>query len=136
MPVYSRLRQLSDPKVSPDGEMVMFSIETTDGEKLSVQCPVAELGDTFAFLGLLAKAAGERRHTELKRESDGYNYLAPIPATGMGFQAGSSPNETLLVMRLHGFDLAFSTPTDALVEVADGFAQTARTLSADPSKRN
>jgi hypothetical protein len=136
MNVYSRLLQLSDASVSPDGETVCFSIETQDGKKLCVQCPVAELGDIFSFLGQLASAAGERRNIELKGPSDGYNYLCPIPAKGMGFQAANDPNETLLVMRLHGFDLAFSVPTGGLAEVADGFARTARTLSADPVKRN
>lgn len=133
---YSKLLQLSSAKTSEDGETVGFRVETTDGKHLDVRCPIAEIGDIFSFLGQLASAAGARRHTELKDSTDGYNYLAPIPARGMGFQAGESADETLLVMRLHGFDLAFSTSTSGLAEVADGFSRTARTLSAAPANRN
>ncbi len=64
-----------------------------------------------------AKAAGEKRGTQSQQE--------PHP-----------PDEMVILMRLYGFDVPFSVATERLVEVADGFAQTARILSADPSRRN
>jgi hypothetical protein len=73
-----------------------------------VNCPLPELGDIFSFLGHLAKVAAETQDKEDPPLPAGHNYLAPIPAQGMGFQAGNSPDETLLVMRLFGFDMAFS----------------------------
>ena len=118
-----------------NGERVAFTITVASGEKIRVNCVLAELGDIFCFLGNLAKCAAEMQDKEPASSSEGHNYLAPVPAQGMGFQAGSSPEETLLVMRLFGFDMAFSVSSSGLAEVADGFARTARTLSAGTGKR-
>ncbi len=82
------------------------------------------------------KAAGEKRGMQSRQEPPPQAYYAPIPAVGMGLQLGQSPDEMVILMRLYGFDVPFSVATERLVEVADGFAQTARTLSADPSRRN
>lgn len=91
-----------------------------------------EIGDIFAFLGQLASdAAADKECPEaVHRQS----YLAPIPARGMGFAAGRTPEETLLVMRLSGLDLAFAVPSSGLAALADDIARIARTLSADPAQ--
>ena len=85
---------------------VSFRIDTHDGKKLDVHCLLAELGDVFSFLGMLANAASERRRNVSLAPSETYSYLALVPAQGIGFQAGSSSDETLLIMRLAGFDMA------------------------------
>jgi|SRR5208282_757517 len=128
---YKKLLRLTDATVMDDDLGVGFSIETHEGEKLRVFCSVPEVGDIFSFLGALAREACLQTHKEYQGSGPPRNELAPIPAEGMGFQAGPSPDETLLVMRLFGFDLAFSIPSSGLARVADDFARTARTLSAD-----
>jgi hypothetical protein len=132
--VGGKLLRLSDGAVFNDGEYVVFTVVRHDGKKLRVNCSLPELGDTFCFLGQLARIATESQDKDTPRVPEGHNYLAPIPAQGMGFQAGDSPDETLLVMRLFGFDLGFSVPSNVLVEVADDIARIARTLSAGSGK--
>jgi hypothetical protein len=124
------LARLLNPGVLDDGESVAFTIETVNGRRYPLNCPLPEIGDIFSFLGALAKAAGEERNVPAPRGTATYNYLAPIPASGMGFQAGRTPDETLVVIRLSGFDMAFVFPSDELVRLAGDIARIARTLSA------
>ena len=129
-----KLRQLSDAAVFDDGETVRFCVDAFGTKKLDVFCPVAQLGDIFSFLGHLAKAAGEARDAPTPPLPHGHNYLAPLPAQRVGFQAGSTPDETLLVVRLFGFDMAFAAPSSGLARMADELGRIARTLSAGSPK--
>jgi hypothetical protein len=117
-----------------DGD-VGFRIEREDGAELDVACSVPEIGDIFSFLGTLAKHAGEETQASLQ-DNPQQSYLVPIPATEIGFASSASPNETLLVIGLHGFGLAFSIPNSGLERMADELARTARTLSADQTRKN
>jgi len=129
-----KLRQLSDAAVFDDGETVGFCVDAFGTKKLDVFCSIAELGDIFSFLGNLAKAAGDLRAAPTPPMPQAHNYLAPVPAQGAGFQAGSTPDETLLVVRLFGFDMAFAVPSSGLARIADELGRIARTLSAGPSR--
>ncbi len=116
--------------VLDDGQSVAFTIETEDGNQYPLNCPLSELGDIFNFLGLLAKGAGEVRNAPPPPKSSTYNYLAPIPAVGIGFAAGKTADQTLLIVRLSGFDMAFGFESSGLTALADDIARIARTLSA------
>lgn len=132
----NKLSGLDNPAVFDDGETVAFTINTDTGEHLRVHCPIAELGQLFAYLGHLAKIAGAMRDAPKPTTlQEGYNDLVPIPADGFGFQAGSNPDETLLMVRLSGFDMAFAAPSSALARMADEFVRIARTLSAGGNQR-
>ena len=117
-----------------NGETVAFTIKTSAGKQLRVHCPIAELGDIFSYLGELAKAAGEARIAPIPPIPQTQNYLAPIPAQGIGFQAGPTLDETLVVVRLFGFDFAFQIQSSGLARLADDVARIARTLSAGGSQ--
>jgi hypothetical protein len=129
-----KLKTLSSAAVLNEGEDVAFTVETEDGRRLVLNCSLPEIGDIFNFLGHLAKAAGEERTVPVPTPPAGYNYLAPVPATGIGFQGGTTPDETLLVIRLAAFDLAFSVPSSGLARLADEIGRMARTLSAGSGK--
>src|ERR1035437_3383533 len=91
---------LEDAVILDNGATVAFTIKTAAGKELRVNCAVAELGDIFSYLGQAAKAAGEMRAAPAPSGSQGHNYLAPIPAQGMGLQAGDRPDEALLALCL------------------------------------
>jgi hypothetical protein len=126
-----KLARLSNGLVRPDGD-VQFTVETDAGRSLTVHCPVSELGEIFAYLGNLAKAAGELSGTPPPTHFQ--NDLAAVPAIGIAFAAGTNPSETLLVMRLHGFDMAFSVESNGLIALADDIRRIAMTLSAGGEK--
>jgi len=126
----NNLSRFSNPAAFNDGECVAFTIETHDGQSLRVHCELPELGHVFSFLGELAKTAAEIQGKEDPPLPHTHNFLAPVPAHGMAFQAGRSPEETLIVMRLFGFDMAFAVASSGLAALADDFARITRTLSA------
>jgi hypothetical protein len=125
-----KLMCLEDAAVFDDGEIVAFTIKSETGKQLRLNCSLPEIGDICSFLATAAKAAGEMRNAPTPPFPHGHNYLAPVPSQGIGFQAGANPGETLLVVRLFGFDMAFSVPSSALVRMADELGRIARTLSA------
>ena len=129
-----RLAGLEEATVFDDGEVVAFTVKTTTGDTLRVNCPLVEVGDIFSYLGQLAKFAGEARNVPIPPFPSGYNDLAPIPAQTIGFQAGTTPQETLLIIRLSGFDMAFAFESSALVALADDIRRIALTLSAGGEK--
>jgi hypothetical protein len=130
---YSKFTGLSMAIASPDGESIGFSVETVDGKRLRVECPLAEVSDIFAFLGHLAKAANDRRNVELARPAAVSSNFAPIPARGVALQNGTEANETIVTVRLAGFDVAFSAPTDELAKAVDEFARATKTPPVDIS---
>lgn len=124
-----QLRALTNGWLSPDKSAVGFRVERHDDTSLDIWCPVAEIGDFIRNLCHLAAASVPRESPHPTNQ-----FLAPIPAMGMGFQSGETPNKTLLVMRLRGIDLAFEVASSGLAALADDVSRIARTLSADPSK--
>ncbi len=104
-----KLLCLEDAAVFDEGNTVAFTIKSETGKQLRLNCSLPEIGDVCSFLGRAAKAAGEIRNAPAPVFPHGHNYLAPIPAQGIGFQAGADASETILVMRLFGFDMAFSS---------------------------
>ena len=125
-----KLAALEDATILENGERIAFTIKTSEGRQMRVNCSLAEIGDIFSFLGQAAKEAGMTKDAPSPPPSGAYNHLAPVPAQGIGFQAGQQPDSTLLVMRLFGFDMAFEVPSSGLVRLADDIARIARTLSA------
>jgi hypothetical protein len=125
-----KLMCVENPAMFDDGETVAFTIRGETGKQLRINCSLAEIGDICSFLGFAAKAAAESRHSTLDDPKDTHNYLSPIPAQGTGFTAGSDSTEAIIVMRLFGFDLAFSVPSSGLVALSGDIARIAKTLSA------
>jgi hypothetical protein len=130
----NKLARLEDATVFDGGATVAFTITTVNRKQLRVNCPLAELGDIFSYLGILAKNAGAERKVPMPPLPQSHNYLAPVPAEGIAFQAGTQPDETLLLMRLSGFDMAFSVSRSGLIALADEIRRIALTLSAESEK--
>jgi hypothetical protein len=126
-----RLAKLEEPMTFDNGKTLAFTIVTTTGKRLRVNCSLIELGDIFSFLGQIAEYAAKQQGSELHQTTAD---LAPIPASGIAFAAGRTADETLLVMRLSGFDMAFAIPNDGLARLADDIARIARTLSVGDAK--
>jgi hypothetical protein len=128
-----KLLRLSNPEWRDHGEVVAFRVEREDGAMLDVSCPLPELGDIFTFLATLAKAAAEARDMESPADQP---YFSVIPCDGLGFAAGRTSDETLLVVSLSGFGLSFAIPNNVLAALGPGLARTAATLSAAGERRN
>lgn len=128
-----KFKSLDQATIFDGGESVSFTIKS-GGKEMRVNCAIAELGDIFSFLGQLAKAAGEARNVPAPPVPKTHNYLAPVPAEGMGLQRGNNPDEVLLVIRLFGFDMAFAVPSNAIVRLADDFLRMAHALSSGSQK--
>lgn len=127
-----KLLTFDDAMSFDNGETVAFTVKTVTGKQLRINCTLPELGDIFQYLALLAKEAGSQSNAPAPTFPHGYrNDFSPIPALGVGFQAGENPSETILVVRLAGFDFGFAVPSSALAALADDIARIARTLSAD-----
>lgn len=129
-----KLSAIDDGAIFDNGEIVAFTIKADRGKNLRVHCPLAEIGDIVQALVQLAKAAGEMRDDPKPATSQGQNYFAPIPCEGMGFQLGETPDKTLLVVRLAGFDLAFELESSGLMRLADDVVRISRTLAASGKK--
>ena len=135
------IHESNRPKLSlgcilSDGEGIGFRLERGDGQSIDLACTMDDLSDIFHYLAALAKEAGAVRDAQVPAPSKTYNDLTPIPAEGMGFQPGPGLDETMLVMRLTGFDMAFAVPNSGLARLSADFARIAATLSADHKRPN
>jgi hypothetical protein len=131
--VDDRLLRLSNAEWRDGGDTIAFRIERHDGHALDVSCPLVELGDIFCFLATAAKAAADARGKESLASQP---YLAPVPIDGLGFAAGRTADETLIVVSLGGFGLAFATSNNALAQFGRDLGRTAETLSASAARKN
>jgi hypothetical protein len=131
-----RLKGLSEGRPRSDGNGLAFRIDMTDGSHTDVDCDTAEIGDIMAYLTAIAAAGAASRPPIDLGPSQTQNYLAPIPAQGIGFQISDDPEQTLLVIRLAGLDLAFRVPSSGLARLAPDLARIGLTLSADKSRAN
>ena len=122
----SQILGVSDAEASSDGTVLCFTLLTARGES-RLCCPAADIGEFLAFFGHAAVAIGEMTGTGGAPTND----LVPIPATGLGFQAGPTPDVTYLVVNIGGFGLAFEVPSSDLAGFAERISQVARTLSVN-----
>lgn len=130
-----RLTQIADPVFFADRQSVAIKIVATDGT-FDLEIPGAEIGTVIQFLVGLADHVGTLAAEDGVDVTSQATDFSPIKIRGLGFATGTTPAETLLVVRLAGFDLAFSLDSDNLSELSRGFARTAQTLSAAPDKPN
>ncbi len=118
-----RFLRLSNPQASVDRRNLAVLVETEDGTNLDIEIPLTEVGALIEFL----VAAASRVNPEAPCGQASWD---PIPLHGLGFGAGRSPAETLLVVRFGGFDLAFALDSSRLKELAHDFAHILQTLAA------
>jgi hypothetical protein len=129
-------KSISGPRVLDDGKRVAFTVERQDGKTLRVTCPTTELGEIISFLALIGVHASENAPLSVDRTPGAPLSMTPIPAFGLGFAHGQSPDETFLLVNLRGFQLEFQIPSSGLIRLADDVSRIARTLAADSSKEH
>jgi hypothetical protein len=127
------LKSLSDPRVLDGGEALSLVIETDDAPPFPLKFTAPEAADLVHFICGMATAAAVERASEFPPTDPRY-YFAPIPATGIGFAAGRTPDTTVFVLNLSGFPMTFEVPSSGLADMADELVRIARTLSAGGPK--
>ena len=130
-----RLAAWSDPALSPDGKNLWVRAETEDGAAFDLEMPLGQIGDLVSFFTSVANFLVRNRadqYGEQLRTSSAH--WARIPVVGLGLGLGGSPDETMLIVRLAGFELAFSLDSGKVSQLGRDFAQMAHTLSSGGGK--
>ena len=126
-----QILSLANPRSIDGGAALQFTLHTDDGQTELV-VPSVEIGKILQFFASCARVIGD----EIDDDAPPTNDLFPIPASGVGFQEGPTPDTALLVVSLSGFGLGFEFPSSKLADMARGIGQTALTLSARPGRSN
>lgn len=128
-----QILSLRDAAAFNEGASIAFTMVTPAGEA-RLMVPSADLGNILAFFATCAGAVGDQFAMAGKPAWPPANDIVPVPAMGIGFQAGNSPDKTWLLLNVSGFALAFELPSSGLADMADELQQIARTLSAEGPK--
>jgi hypothetical protein len=126
------LRALSNCRNHGDGT-VSFSVDRQDGESFAVSCPIEQLKDIINYFFAVARQVSPAAATE---PLSGLHDLAPVPIDYLSAGIGNDPDQTILVARIGGFDLALSVPNTELEGLQRDLARTLLTISASPDRRN
>lgn len=118
-----RLIRLANPIASYDGKHFAVEIETENAEPLDVEIPLTEVGTIVEFLVNVAN------HIDPSGKPDKID-LSPIQIRALNFADGRTSDETLLIVRLGGFDLAFALDNNQIAAFGLDFAHIAQALSA------
>ncbi len=113
---------VSDLQVTPNGDTLLFTVQTTAGENFPLACRSTEIEKFIEDLLHLAVAASNQRRPEeiqaavLKRQLR----TNPIPVLGFGIGSGKVPTQAHLGIHLGIMNLVFSVSTKQLVEALEG----------------
>ncbi len=118
-----RFLRFSNAAASHDGKHFAVYVETDDDTVLDLEIPIEEMGDIVQFLVDVAN------HVDADARHEQRQY-SPIPIRGLGLATGRTPDETLLIIRLAGFELAFQLDSKHVAELGEDFGRMANTLSA------
>jgi len=128
--------RLSNLRPIEDGARMAITIECRSGESAEVSFALSDVADIISYLIRAAAIVTEQSGSVRPAPVVGgpQIHVDPVPALGIGFGAASSPNQTLLLIRTIGVDVAFSIPSSELARVGPEFAEMANTLSAGQSR--
>ena len=126
-----RLITLDNPIISHDNKHVAVEIKTEDADPLDAEIPLSEIGTIVEFLVSIADY--HQPDYKPKPLELGDN-LSPIKIKELVLTSGTSPDDILLVVRLAGFDLAFSLSSEQIALFGLDFARTAQALAANHQK--
>jgi hypothetical protein len=119
---------MANPIISHDNKHFAVEIETEDSLPLDIEIPLSEIGTIVEFLvSISSHQQPDYKPLNLPEQLN----ISPIKINGLGFAMGNSTEETLLIVRLSGFDLAFSLDSNKLEELGLDFARTAQALAAN-----
>src|ERR1700733_6876890 len=109
-----RLTHMADPTLTGDAKFVVIKIITKTAPTFDLEIPTAEIGTVVQFLVELTDYVGTLAADYGVDITPPITTFSPIKMRGLGFAIGATPAETLLVVRLAGFDLAFSLDSKML----------------------
>ena len=113
---------VSDLKATPNGDTLLFTVQTTAGENIPLACRSTKIEKFIEDLLHLAVAASNQRSQEdiqaavLKIPFE----ANPIPILGFGVGPGKVNTQAHLGMHLGIMNLVFSVSTKQLVEGIEG----------------
>lgn len=132
-----RLIRWENPRVSDDGRFIEITAVLA-GENVSMAIPVAEIGDMVALFASLSDfvvshAVPAPDGSPPRTSSETWE---PVAVRGVGMAQGRTPDETLLVAFLSGFELAFSLDSTKLTELGHDLSRALLLSSARLDKPN
>lgn len=125
----NNLLNLSAPMTYPDGS-VSFVVNTTDAAPVFVRCSVTDVGNIFAALGNLVSVLPEEPDFRPTEYQPGGHQFPVMPADGLGFLPGTTPDTTALVLRVGPLWVAYQIQSSALGLLGDRLSAILKTLSA------
>lgn len=123
---------MGQPRISVDQQSLSIPTKFDDGTEIDLLVSVTQLGDLVAYFAVLNDLLSDQGVTPDRGPKDDVH--GPIRVHGLGFQAGTKPEDSMLVLDLAGCRLGFALDSERLVALADGVSRMARTLSADHRK--
>jgi hypothetical protein len=130
-----KLSKFSDFSASHDGKSLAMLITTIDGgDSLDLEIPFDQIGDLIEVLVSSANHVGASiaPAKQVVQLEDNKFDTSPIPVSRIGLAHGATPDKSLLVVRMAGFDLGFSLTAELAIGLARDGSQYLKTLSADP----
>jgi hypothetical protein len=124
-----RVDRWSDPAVSPDRKNLWAKIASEDGGSADIEIPLTQIGDAVCFLASVANQIVSEMQDQVEMPPQTAIHWAPIPVVGVGLGLGRGPGETILTIRLAGFELAFSLDGSKIAALGSDFARIAHMLS-------
>jgi len=131
-----KIAAITDFAMTGDGKKFAFNVVTQDHQKTNLEIDATELGTLIQYLITHAATMAMRAHNDSVELSPQGQTYSPIPTQGIGISSGSSHSDSLLVVRLFGFELAFEIPNSELASLAESIGRTATLMSGDHSKSN
>jgi hypothetical protein len=125
-----RVDRWSDPAVSPDRKNLWVKIASENGGSADIEIPLTQIGDAVCFLASVANQIVSEMQDQVEIPPQMATHWAPIPVVGAGLGLGRRPRETILTIRLAGFELAFSLDDSKVAELGSDFARIRQMLSA------
>jgi len=129
-----RLMHLAEPALTGDAKFLAVKVITETSRTLDLEIPISYMGKLVEFLVRCADYLVSLAEADEVDIIPDLTTFSPIPIRGIRWATGSSAAETLLIVEMAGFDLAFSMDSARLSDFAQGLSQTAQTLSAGTSK--
>ncbi len=113
---------VSDLKVTPNGDALLFTVQTIAGEKIPLACPSSKIEKFIEDLLHLAVAASNQRSQEEIQAAVpiGPFPTNPIPTLGLGIGPGKVSTEAQIGIHLGIMNLVFLVSPKQLVEAVEG----------------
>ena len=110
------IARLFQARVSDDGGSVRFRVEASDGRTVELACDHDRIEGLVHYIVQLGRLSASRRDdvTPHRFGATDNVSVSPIETSDIGFMRGMESDESVLVVRMFGFDLGFSVTAGQL----------------------